>query len=447
MTDKISVFYNKKLAQSEQILPFEEIIGLMAHVKAIGYNPFYSMKAWNLRYDVKKDAKTAGRVVSKNVLLPFDDSRFVLFADGTLFYRFDAPRQAIERVLKLAAEKKVMIKKVYGMHNVRQGYSYVNMRQLVENIDNIYSDEKNLYFEKLAPQKEFIKNLFANGNVCLTASKEEKINSECREYLALMSDGRFLVAEEYADRYGIRDYRKVETFCRNHPEYVYLQREYVPQGYIKAIYKKSEEFEWFISAIDAEESQGQEERVLTDKEKLEMNIFIHKLLADENKCLSVICPSEHFFYSPDTAKYALFTDGRLILDDSQLKIAENDLLAEMRKYFPDLNLQVERVPSYYLPEIYKRLLKVQKGAKEIYLEILKQKAKKLKNMLNIPHHEALEISAKMVGWTDWKEVNSIDESQARLAVHSEKFNKKTAEMFGYNQTEHEYKKYMEKHQK
>lgn len=439
MTDNISIFYNKKLALSEKILPFEEIIGLMAHEEAVGYNPFYSMKAWNLRYDIKKKAQASGQVLSKKVLLPFDNNRFILFADGSLFYRFDVPQEAIERVLKLAAQKNFMVKKVYGNHNIRQGYSYSNMEQLIENIDNIYSDMQNFYFEKLPEQKKFIQNLFTNGNICLTASKEEKIDSECREYLALMSDGRFLVAEEYGNRHGVRDYRKIEAFRRRHPEYVYLQREYVPQNYIKAIYKKAEEFDWFLPADKAKPNKS--ERKLTEDEKLKMNIFIYKLLADNNKCLSVVCPSEHLFYAPDTVKYALFSNGRLLLDEQEPKIVENDLLTEIRKYFPKLSLQVERVPSYYLPEIYERLLKIQKSAREIYIEILKQKARKLKNMLNIAHHEALEISAKMVGWKNWKEVNSINESQARLAIHSEKFNKKTAEMFGYNQIEHEYRKY------
>ena len=442
MTDNISVFYNKKLAQSEQILPFEEIMGLMAYIKAVGYNPFYSVKAWNARYNVKKDTRGAGRILSKDVILPFDDNRFVLFDDGTLFYRFDAPREAIERVLKLAAVKGCVIKKVYGTHNIRTGYDYSHLQEMIENIDNIYADEKNLYFEKLESQKEFIKNLFAGGNVCLTASKEENIDSECREYMALMSDGRFLIAEEYGERYGVRDYRKVEAFYNNHPEYVYLQREYVPQNYIKAIYKKAEEFDWFLPAEAAKKKQP--EKSLTEEEKLKMNIFIHKLLSDDNKCLSVVCPSTRLFFSPDTFKYALFADGRLLLDERRSKIVEDDLTSEMKKCFPTLDIRVERVPFYYIPEIYERVLKIQKSAKEIYMEMLKQKAKKLKSLLKIPHHEALEISAKMVGWKDWKEVNSIDESQARLAINSEKYNKKTSETFGKNQVEYEYEKYMQK---
>jgi len=442
MTDNISVFCNKKLVQSEQLLPFEDIIELLAHTKAVGYNPFYAIKAQNIHYELKNKAGAAGRVIAPNVLLPFEYNRFVLFADGSLFYCFHTPREAIERVLKLAMIKGFVIKNVYGKHDIGTGYSYSNMEQIVENLNNMYSDEKNLCFETLLSQEKFIETLYADGNICLTASKYENIDPECRQYMALMSDGRFLVAEEYADRYGIKDYRKIDAFYRQHPEYVYLQKEYVPQSYINAIYKKAEKFAWFLPAEQFVDNKTKQ--ILTDEERLKMNIFIHRLLAGGNKCLSVVCPSERLFYSPDNLKYALFADGRLLLDERQLKITEDDLLVEIKKYFSALNLHLERVPSYYIDEIYDRLRKIQKSAGEIYLEILKQKAKKLKTMLKIPHHEALELSAKMVGWKNWKEATSVDEKLARLAIHSEKHNKQTAEKFGVNQIEYEYNQYMQK---
>lgn len=441
MTDNISVFYNKKLAQSQQMLPFQEIIQMMAYTKAIGYNPFYSRKARNIYYDVKTKAETTGRVMVRDVLLPFDDNRFILFADGTLFYRFHTPQKTIEKVLKLAAQKGFLIKKVYGSYDITKGYSFSDIEQITENLNNIYADEKNFYFEKLEPQKKFIQTLFAGGNICLTASKDENINPECRKYMVLMDDGRFLISEDYNNHFGIKDYRKIDAFYRQHEEYVYLQREYVPQHYIDAIYQKAQEFEWFMPAEDYKEEP---QSPLREDEKLQMNIFIHNLLADDNKCLSVVCPSDKLFYSPDNYKYALFADGRFLLGSDYPKIVESDLLSEMKKVFPQLDIYVERVPSYYIPEIYNRLLKIQKSAGEIYLEILKQKAKKLKNMLNIRHYEALEISAKMVGWKNWKEATLIDESTARLAIHSEKYNKQTSEMFGRNQIEYEYEKYIKK---
>lgn len=440
MTGNISAFYDKRLLQSEQILPFEGIIGLMAYTKAVSYNPFYSAKACRIRFDIKKTAQDTGRVVSKNVILLFDDNRFVLFADGTLIYRFHTPKEAIERVLQLAYLKGLLIKKVYGSYDLRKGYSFSNIEQIVENLNNIYTDDKSFYFEKLEPQKKFIQELFAAGNICLTAAESENINPECRKYLALMADGRFLVSEEYNRLSGVKNYRKIDAFCRQHEEYVYLQREYVPQSYIDAIYRKAQEFDWFVPAEDCAEKP---EISLSSEEKLQMNVFIHKLLSDNNKCLSVICPSERLYYSPDNLDYALFSDGRLLLDERRSECLKEDLLSEMKIIFPALDIRVERVPTYYISEIYKRLLTIQKSAGEIYMEILKQKAKKLKTMLNIPHHQALELSAQMSGWKNWKEVTLIDESAARFAIHSEKRNKKNAEELNCNQIEYEYKKYMQ----
>ena len=283
--------------------------------------------------------------------------------------------------------------------------------------------------------------MFAAGNICLTAAKSENINPECRKYLALMTDGRFLVSEEYDRLSGTKDYRKIDAFCRQHEEYVYLQREYVPQSYIDAVYRKAQEFEWYMPA---EDYAKEPEISLNSEEKLQMNVFIHKLLSDNNKCLSVVCPSERLYYSPENLNYVLFSDGRLLLDAWRSEWLKEDLLSEMKKNFPALDIRVERVPSYYISEIYKRLLTIQKSAGEIYTEILKQKAKKLKAVLNIPHHEALELSARMSGWKNWKEATEIDESAARFAIHMEKRSKKNAEDLNCNQIEYEYKKYMQK---
>lgn len=438
MTDRISVFCNLKLARSEQTIPLdgEAVRALCAASKCVGCNPFCSLKTLDARLSVKANP---GRVTAGSALLPLADNRFVLFADGTLFYRFDAPVAAIERFIKLAAEKGCLIKKVYGTRSIRTGYAYADMQNLTERVNDRYVAENDYVFVPLPPLKKFVKELFAGGNVCLTASQKENLPADCREYLALFADGRFLVAEEYARRGGVRDYRKVDDFCRRYPQYVYLQKEPVPQSYIKAVYRHAAAYEWFLPAGWTAAAGAP---VWDDESKLQMNIFLYKLFADGNKCLSVVNPFSKSYFSPDRANYALFADGRLLLDEKKSDLLEQDLLAEIRGRFPALEPKPERVPSFYIAEIYRRLPKMQKSAREIYLEMLKQKARKLKRTLKLCHHEALELAARITGWKDWREAAAIDEAHARLAIDTEKSNKRTAALFGCDQTEKEYEEYL-----
>ncbi len=100
-----------------------------------------------------------------------------------------------------------------------------------------------LCFEPLPSQADFIEALFADGNVCLTAGRDEKIDPACRSYLALFADGRLIVSDLYqTNRYGIYDYRKVSQFARTYPDYLYLQPQYVPQSYLDALYRRAEQY-------------------------------------------------------------------------------------------------------------------------------------------------------------------------------------------------------------
>ena len=86
---------------------------------------------------------------------------------------------------------------------------------------------------------------------------------------------------------------------------------------------------------------------------------------------------------------------------------------------------IEQIPDFYLPEIYNKLPEYQKGAAVIHIEILKQKARKLKRLLEIPHHEALDITAQMSGWQNWNSIKIENEAHARHLVHHEVWRKQS----------------------
>ena len=77
--------------------------------------------------------------------------------------------------------------------------------------------------------------------------------------------------------------------------------------------------------------------------------------------------------------------------------------------------------------------------------MLKQKARKLKRMLLIPHHEALDIVAQMAGWKNWKSIKIEDEIHARQLIDAEKFRKDLASRFNAENPLEEEWKHFHKH--
>lgn len=109
--------------------------------------------------------------------------------------------------------------------------------------------------------------------------------------------------------------------------------------------------------------------------------------------------------------------------------------------FPNLKFDIEHVSKKIIDATYAYVAKKQKTAADIYIEILKQKARFLKKELQIPHHEALEIAAKMVGFKNFKQALQISEKNARYAIEQEKYFKAKSEQIGKNYTQMQYEYY------
>ena len=150
-----------------------------------------------------------------------------------------------------------------------------------------------------------------------------------------------------------------------------------------------------------------------------MNLYIENLIANR-KCVSVTIPvkSGEISASPDLQKYALFADGKLVY------ASEVPPTKRLKEDFPKMDFEEEQVPEYYIENIYKKLLTVQKSANEIFIEMLKQKARKLKKIFNLPHHKALETVANMAGIAKWEKVSELTEQQSRRGIYLEQSRKK-----------------------
>lgn len=181
-------------------------------------------------------------------------------------------------------------------------------------------------------------------------------------------------------------------------------------------------------------------------EASQMRNYIAKLL-ESRKCISVTLPPSTPPYvdhmEPRHNWYVLFNDGKLILSKDRHQMNNDAQIKTLQLSYPKLKFDIEYVPEYYIASIYQEVAKIQKTARDIYIEILKQKARNLKKMLQIPHHEALELSAKIVGFKSWNDALLINERNARYAIEREQQKKKEALEKGKDPIQREYKIFLE----
>ncbi|MBQ8785970.1 MAG: hypothetical protein IJZ59_08050 [Alphaproteobacteria bacterium] len=393
-------------------------------------------------FDLKRDNKF-GQITSKMSPFVLERMDIALFEDGTLYHEWNINDDMLKRFVKIVENKGYKVTSIKKTNDLLgSGYSSIFM----ENVSRICTEKtdpkQDLEVQSLPSIKEFLQKVFSGNNICITASKFEKIAPQCRDYLALFDDGHFFVSEKY-DRYNnIYDNRKISKFRKQYPQYVYFKAEVIPQEYLDAIYQKAKEYDWYISPEDANLYNHSTGEFSSDEEKIKMNRYIADLLNQKSKCLSLIWFSdlEGKYYD---GKYILFENGCLLIDDEYKKsIMASDLKNDLSRYFYNMEFRTEFVPAHYIEEIYNQLPNYQNGALKAYMEMLKQKARKLKKMLDIPHYEALDLAAQITGWKNWKEVISIDENRARYVMNVEKYNKRTAESFGQEQVQTEYNTYL-----
>lgn len=398
--------------------------------------------AMNYIFDLRRGNSSEFRVVSKTACLELEDVCIQFFSDGTLVFAYMANPKKIERFEKIAAKKGFPVKRRLGSFSVKDGYDLGFMRNVNRFANRKYDYRTDLIKIPVPPKRDFIDDLFSNGNVCLTACKTEIVNPEYRPYLAVFSDGRFILSADHVRTMGIHDQHKISDFRnRARPDFVYLKAQIVPSVWVEEIYRHAAGYDWYSSEEEALERyvNSLETKKIEPREYAERDAFIRSLF-EKATCLSVLNPEKSYF-SPERYNYAVFSDGRLIVDEKNKDFNNADLEKMFEKAYPGLDIKIEKVPSFYIPEIYKCLPTYQKGAAEIYLEMLKQKARALKKKLNISHHEALEICAKMCGWKNWKAASQVSESQARSAVSGEKSKKEMAKDFHLDLIEWEYKNY------
>ncbi len=407
-----------------------QIVELFKHGKCLTFD--FSQDVKNVSAVMQKTAGRCGRVVCSTAPLALkQDTQLAFFADGTLIPGRYTSAAVVARFAAVAQKLGYAVK-------LKEGNFEWRFLTAVNDYARATLDPDELCFEPLPSQENFVNALFDGGNICLTAGREEKIDPACRSFLALFADGRLIVSDLYkTNRYGIYDYRKVSQFTRAYPDYLYLQPQYVPQSYLDALYCRAERYGWYISVEEAAAAMPVQ-TLPTTEESAAGDAFVKEIFKDR-RCISV-APRELSLIN----RYALFDDGTLVMADDVPDYAAADIEKELTKHFPGLELKIQQAPQSFIDAVYRKLPQMQKSAKQVYLEILKQKARKLRKKLNFPHHQALETVAQMAGWQSWKQATRIDEERAKFVLVSEKNKKELAAVFGQDPLEMEYKEYLKR---
>ena len=436
-------------------LTYDVIETLFKNGVCLSYNPTEPMSAWQygkqLQTDfMKQNGVKRCRLVSKTAKLWQRNYNpvFHYFSDGSLIYsrwlKENGAPEVLERIKTMLKIRGYKVNKIYAPQTQIDFFNYDKMlRYITEQSLIRYLYTEDLSVVPFPNKEEFIKECFYEGNVLLTASKDENIPPECRNYLALFADGRYFISENY--QRAIANFAKITQFEMKNSDCLRMEMEYVPHDYIAALYAKAAEYDWFELPEITAQKQKMGVNGLLKRQKYIENLFQNR------KCVSVLKPDIKGMMLPELEGYALFDDGKLVIAQSRKNFGEDSYFIEqMHEAYPDYEFKVEQVPDYYLPEIYRRLPEYQKGAEAIYLEMLKQKARKLKRMLEITHHEALDMAAQIVGWPSWKAVKIEDESHARNLISHLNWLKQTAtERNPENTLQWEYERWqaMQKHPK
>ncbi len=252
-------------------------------------------------------------------------------------------------------------------------------------------------------QQNAVEKLYEHGKVCLTAAREAHTDFKYRPYLALFADGTFL-ADERAQNDAVLQNLVVE-FCVAYPSQKRQKVQFVPPAVLKAVYHRAQDFDWYLPHHAFPPN-------LSVAEKQKLRGFLARVLS--RPCLSITTlttPDWFRFYSPDKAKFALFADGWLTIAENSPCL--NDLPRNICELYPQIQM-VEVVPQYYIDAVYERLLYTEPSAREIYIDLVRQK---IMRRLKISADEALEVMQKQT--YGWRELLFLSEQKARSMIYSD----------------------------
>lgn len=399
-------------------LDYEDVIRLLENSVCLTYNPLESTSAFLYIKDMQKQSGFRyNRILSKKskFFVSKHNPDFHYFADGTLIHHccvkdgiFNVnDHKKLQRIYNLLKINNMPIVREYCPSTQLDYFKYSELLRFISEQALInYSYKTDLYIEELPDLDVFIQECFDNNNILLTASKYEILPSDLRSDLAIFAGGKVFVSENCKKELNSNKNENIRKLLFEYSNnFILSEVEYVPQYYIDALYKKAEDFDWFLSSEDYKKSEYINNQI---------NLFFNN-----NSCLTVTNPNfQNKELNPDISRYAVFSNGLVV---SSIYNENSEMFVkELKSIFNNKELHFLSVSDECINQLYERLPEFQKSAATIYIEILKQKARKLKRLTGEQHSKMLDLVAKEAGWKNWQSVKIESEKHARLLIDEEK---------------------------
>ena len=137
--------------------------------------------------------------------------------------------------------------------------------------------------------------------------------------------------------------------------------------------------------------------------------------------------------SPDYNRYVLFDNGKLVLSQKYYnnEVKQKHLLEDLKRSCPYMKFIVELVPDYYIDCLYQEIYKRQKSARDVYLEMMRQKSVLISEIFGVPVVLAQDAAAQFVGWKDWMDMENVTITHARHLIAMQQNLDKRVEKNGY----------------
>ena len=364
---------------------------------------------------------------------------FQYFSNGVLVIYMWPQRadEVIKKARKILALHGFVIKDIYAPQSKEEWQDYFKLLiDINDKTKELPVSDEDLVLRTFSSPAEFADYCFNGGNVLLTASKDKFFEPKYRRMLAIFGNGLYVVDEQY--RHGDSFHGDVETkFFENRIcEYPLMQAIYVPHAYLEALYQRAKQYKWYISPEDAQKKLPQ----ITALELETTKKYVENTL-ENRTCISIIAPRvpyhdillDPILLSPDYHRYVLFDDGKLLISEKYCydEVRQKHLLEDFKRSLPQMKFAVELVSDYCIDCLYQEIYKRQKSARDIYLQMMRQKAALIANIFGVPVILAQDAAAQFAGWHDWQDMQTVTITHARHLIAMQQDLDKRVEKNGY----------------
>ncbi len=370
-------------------------------------------------------------------LLKHTDSQY--FSNGVLVIYMWPQRadEVIKKARKILALHGFVIKDIYAPQSKEEWQDYFKLLiDINDKTKELPVSDEDLILRTFNSPAEFADYCFNGGNVLLNATEDECYDPKYRQMLALFSNGLYVVDGQYKHRDSFYGDAEVSFFEDRVCDYPMMRPIYVPQMYLQALYQRAKQYNWYVSPEDAAKKLPQVK--ISELETIKK--YAEDILQNRT-CISILTPRINYndifldpiLTSPDYNRYVLFDDGKLVLSQKYYRqeFKQKDFLKDLKRSFPCMKFAIDLVPDYYIDYLYQEVYKRQKSARDVYLEMMRQKSVLISEIFGVPVVLAQDAAAQFVGWKDWVDMENVTTTHARHLIAMQQDLDKRVEKDGY----------------